>query len=258
MKKFFDHSPPLLNPVDLVRAFTKKTLEELALPDRAIIVFSTNDLKRILNKKKHKLVDAWTRFKWLYAIEDRDTIITRSFFGGPNIAAVVEELSSFGVKEFVIWGYCGGIGKAVNLGDIIIAEGALREDGVSHHYIKGTDVKGADGEDADGFVYTDWLDEWEEQTKDRGFYKGLIWSCDAIYRETQDKVVKHREIGIAAVEMEVASFYAVCKYRGVKGIAFLVVSDLLNDKGWTPGFHTKPFNNGVKKLSDFMMEQVIK
>jgi len=253
LKKLFDNSRPLLNPVDLVRTFTKRTSEELALPARTIIVFSIGDLKRILAGRNHHLVDTWTRFRQLYAIEGTDTIIIHSSFGGPNIAALVEELSSFGVREFIIWGYCGGIGKAVNLGDIIIVEGALREDGVSYHYIKDTD-----GEDTDSFIYTDWLNKWEGQVEDRGFYKGLIWSCDAIYRETKDKVIKYRNMGISAVEMEAASFYAVCKYRRVKGIAFLVVSDLLNDKGWTPGFHTKPFNQGVKKLLDFMMEQVIK
>ena len=252
MKKFFDSSPPLLNPVNLVQAFTKKTFEELALPGRAVIVFSPGDLKRILNRKKHRLIDVWTRFRWLYEIEDRNTVITRSFFGGPNIAATVEELSAFGVKEFVIWGYCGGIGEAVNLGDILIAKGALREDGVSHHYINDSDKA-----DSGYFVYTDWFDEWEGQAGDHGFYKSLIWSCDAIYRETLDKVIKYKKMGISAVEMEVASFYAVCKYKGLKSIAFLIVSDLLDDKGWTPGFHTKPFDNGVKKLSEFIMEQVI-
>jgi uridine phosphorylase len=252
LRKLFDHSQPLLNPVDLVRTFTKKTTEELALPGRAIIVFSIGDLKRILAKKSHKLVDAWTRFKRIYMIEGANTIIVSSSFGGPNIAALVEELSSFGVREFIIWGYCGGIGKAVNLGDIIVAEGALREDGISHHYIKGTD-----GEDEDSFIYTDWLSEWEGQSRDRGFYKGLIWTCDAIYRETKNKVIKYRNMGISAVEMEAASFYAVCKYRGVKGIAFLVVSDLLNDKGWTPGFHTVHFGQGVKKMLEFMLEKVI-
>lgn len=253
MKKLFDHSQPLLNPVDLVRTFTKKTEDELALPGRAIIVFSIGDLKRILAGRSHKLVDAWARFKHLYIIEGTDTIIINSSFGGPNIAALVEELSSFGVREFIIWGYCGGIGKTVKLGDIIVAQGALREDGVSHHYIKSD----TDTENTESFIYTDWLDEWEGQAKERGFHGGLIWSCDAIYRETKDKVIKYRNMGISAVEMEVASFYAVCKYRGVKGIAFLVVSDMLNDKGWTPGFHTVPFNQGVKKMLEFMMEEVV-
>lgn len=252
MRKLFDHSQPLLKPVDLVRTFTKRTTEELALPGRAIIVFSIGDLKRILAGRSHKLIDAWARFRRLYVIEGTNTIIVNSSFGGPNIAAVVEELSSFGVREFIIWGYCGGIGKTVNLGDIIVAEGALREDGVSHHYIRSTY-----GRDADSFIYTDWLDEWEGLAEDRGFYKGLIWSCDAIYRETEDKIIKYRKMGISAVEMEVASFYAVCKYREVKGIAFLVVSDLLNDIGWTPGFHTTHFDQGAKKLLEFIMEQVV-
>jgi uridine phosphorylase len=254
LKKLFDHSQPLLNPVDLVLTFAKKTSEELALPGRAIIVFSVGDLKRILAGRNHKLIDAWARFRRLYLIEGTGTIVLNSSFGGPNIAAVVEELSSFGVREFIIWGYCGGMGKSINIGDIIFARGALREDGVSHHYIKGS----ADGEDTDNFIYTDWLDEWEGQAKNRGFHKGLIWSCDAIYRETKDKFIKYRNMGISAVEMEAASFYAVCKYRGVRGIAFLVVSDLLDDKGWTPGFHTTHFDQGVKKMLEFIMELVVK
>ena len=248
MRRFFDSSPPLLNPVDLVSAFTGRTAEELALPERAIIVFDSGDLKRVLNKKKHGLIDAWLNFRWLYRIEESNTIITRSYFGGPNIAALVEELAAFGVKEFVIWGYAGGIDNQLKIGDVIVARGALKEDGVSSHYV----------DDEDDFVYSDWFEEWERHTKEWGFREGIIWSCDAIYRESGEKIRKYREAGISAVEMEVASFYAVCTFKGVKGIALLIVSDLLNDEGWTGGFHTKPFREGVKKLSKFMQERVIK
>jgi len=248
LKRFFDSSPSLLNPVDLVSAFTGKTADELALPERAIIVFNSGDAKRVLNRKKHRLIDGWLNFRWLYRIEESSTVITRSYFGGPNIAALVEELAAFGVKEFVIWGYAGGIACQLKIGDVIAAKGALREDGVSSHYI----------DDEDDFVYSNWFEEWEQHTKERGFREGIIWSCDAIYRETREKTRKYREAGISAVEMEVASFYAVCKLKGIKGIAFLIVSDLLNDEGWTGGFHTKPFRDGVRKLSKFMLEEVIR
>lgn len=248
MKRFFDSSPPLLHPHDLVLTFTGKTADELALPERAIIVFDAGDLKRVLNKKKHRLIDAWLNFRWLYRIENSGTIVTRSYFGGPNIAALVEELTAFGVKEFVIWGYAGGIDSRLKPGDVIVANAALKEDGVSFHY----------ADDEDDFVYADWSAEWEQYTEEWGFREGIIWSCDAIYRETREKVRKHRKAGISAVEMEVASFYSVCKFKGVKGIAFLIVSDLLGDEGWTGSFHTKPFREGVKKLSKFMQERVIK
>jgi len=251
LKRFFDSSPPLLNPHDLVLAFTGKTADELALPERAIVVFDSGDLKRVLNKKKHRLIDAWLNFRWIYRIEESNTVITRSYFGGPNIAALVEELAAFGVKEFVIWGYAGGIDDRLMIGDIITAKGALKEDGASYHYI---DVDKAANDD---FVYTDWFEAWEGHAKDRGFREGIIWSCDAIYRETREKVRKYRETGISAVEMEVASFYAVCTFKRVKGIAFLVVSDLLRDEGWTGGFRTKQFQDGVRKLSGFMLDTVI-
>ena len=266
LKKFFDPSPPILKPVDLVLIFTKKQPEELALPGRAIIVFDQGDLKRLLNKRKHKLIDAWTNFRWIYEIDDSNTIVTKSYFGGPNVAALIEELSVFGVKEFVLWGYCGGIGEAVNLGDIIIAQGALREDGVSHHYLDNKesippsapcDKEGVEGFSGCDFVYTDWFDRWEKEAVDVGILKGLIWSCDALYRETRDKIEKYRKLGISAVEMEVASFYAVCSYRQLKCVAFLVVSDLLKHGRWTPGFHTKPFDNGVRKMAEFMLERII-
>jgi uridine phosphorylase len=266
LKQFLDVSPSLLNPADLVTTFTKKRLEELALPPRAIITFNSGDSKRLLDKKKHRLIDAWTPFRWIYAVDGSDTVITKSYFGGPNVAALVEELSAFGVSEFIIWGYCGGIGNAIGVGDIIAAKGALREDGTSYHYLDDTlnnppsppfDKGGMGGFSSCDFVYTDWLTYWDSEARDRGFQEGLIWSCDAIYRETRDKILKYRKLGISAVEMEVASFYAVCKFKRLQGIAFLVVSDSLKDDRWTPGFHSKPFREGVKKLAEFMADKVI-
>lgn len=268
LKKFFDASSPLLNPADLVVAFTKRKPDELALPSRAIITFDSGDLKRILSARKHRLIDEWTPFRWIYWIDGSDTVVTKSYFGGPNVAALVEELSAFGVKEFIVWGYCGGIGEAINVGDVIIAKGALREDGTSYHYLDDResqslpsspfDKRGQVGFSSDDFVYTDWFDQWTREAKGRGFQEGLIWSCDAIYRETRDKVLNYGKMGISAVEMEVASFYAVCKFKDLKGIAFLVVSDSLKDNRWTPGFHTKPFRQGVKKMVEFMLGKVIK
>ena len=252
MKEFYDSSPALLNPIDLVRAFTKKTTGELALPARAIIVFLPGDLKNILARKNHRPIKSWARLRQMYHVENTGTIILKSFFSGPNIAALVEELSSFGVKEFILWGYCGGINGEIRPGDVIAANGALREEGTSWHYIKSSGSK-----DREEFIYTNWFDEWEESIAEEGFRKGLIWTCDALYRETENKVIRYRKMGISAVEMEVASFYTVCRYRGVKGIAFLIVSDLLNESGWTPGFHTKEVEKGTQKLLNFIVEKTI-
>ncbi len=247
MRSFFDPSPPLLTPRDLVLAFTGKKPEDLFLPARAIITFSPGDLRLLVNKAEGKLIDGWSPFRQIHRVPGKDTVIVKSDFGGPNIAALVEELSAFGVRELILWGYCGAIDPGLRFGDIIVSSGALREDGVSSHYT---------GDD-EQVVHSDWFQEWGDRTKNQGFASGVVWSCDAIYRETKAKVAQYREMGVKGVEMEAASFYSVCRFLGVKGIAFLVVSDLFNQETWSGGFRSKAFKEGAKKLSDFILKEGI-
>ena len=247
MNRFFDPTQPVLSPYDIVFAFTKESREELALPGRAIITFNNGDLNYLTSRSNGKLVGSWAGFRQIYTLSGSATIALCSSFGGPNICALVEELAAFGVEEFVLWGYCGGIDPSLAIGDILMPRDALREDGASFHYMENDDLSASSG----------WLDEWIEKTKDEGFRSGTVWTCDAIYRETRGKVARYRQMGVSGVEMETASFYSVCKHLGLKGIAFLVVSDLLTEGSWVPGFKTKPFRAGAKKLSQFILDHVI-
>lgn len=247
MKQFFDNSLPLLNPVDLVETFTGRDKKELALPERAIIVFHTGDLMRLIRRTGAEIVDQWSGFRSIYKVPQRGVIMIRSYFGGPNVAALVEELSPFGVTEFVLCGYCGAIDNTLQIGDLIMGNGALREDGVSYHYL----------DDPADIIYSDWAGTWLLPAREKGFHEGLIWSCDAIYRETVNKIERYRKQGILAVEMEVASLYAVCAFKSLKGIAFLVVSDVFSDGTWKGGFHTRALKKGVRELAGFLLEKVI-
>jgi len=247
LRNLFDPSSPVLKPTDIVRAFTGKNLEQLQLPRRAIITFNIGDLNAILKNFHQKPIKSWTGFRSLFRITNSETIVTRCYFGGPNVAALVEELSAFGVREFVLLGYCGGISGDISIGDVLIAEGALRHDGVSYHYLNSNDE----------FVYSSWFLKWRKIAVTSAIVPSLIWSCDALYRETKDKIKRHRRMGIHAVEMEIASFYAVCKAKKLKSIAFLVVSDLFRRSKWKPGFSEESFKEGVGRLRDFILEQGI-
>ena len=247
MRNLFDPSPPVLKPADIVKAFTGKSLEELRLPQRAIITFNISDLKALLQDTHQKPIKAWTGFRNIFRIVHSETIVSRCYFGGPNVAALVEELSAFGVREFVLWGYCGGISDDISIGDILIAEGALRQDGVSYHYLNSTEE----------FVYSLWFLKWRKTAMTSGIRPALIWSCDALYRETKNKIDSYKKMKIHAVEMEVASFYAVCNTKKLKGIAFLVVSDFFKHNKWKPGFSEKSFREGAKTLREFLLTQGI-
>ena len=248
MNSFFDPSQPLLSPKDIVTALTGSAPEALRLPRRAIITFTEGDVSYVLGQAGGRLVEPWSAFKKIFLLDGTDTVITRCYIGGPAIAALVEELSAFGVEQFVLWGYCGALDRSLTIGDILIARGALREDGVSYHYM----------EKDDALVYPGWFGTWAPLAKTLGFHDTLIWSCDAIYRETAAKVARYREMGIGAVEMEAASFYSVCEFKGLKGIAFLVVSDLLTGSAWQGGFRTKPFKQGVRALARFFLDNAVK
>ena len=246
LKTLFDASPPLLRPEHIVTTFTKRKPDELALPPRAVIVFSPAAGKLLVKALTGHLVGAWLPYRKIYRFGGTDTIVTRSGFGGPNIASLVEELFTYGVREFMLWGYCGGVASNVKIGDVIVAKAAVREEGASYHYLS------TEGDE----IECGW-NEWRQKSKERGFREGTVWTTDALYRETAQKVAYYRQRGIIGVEMEVASFYAVCRFKQVHGIAVLVVSDLLTEEGWRPGFSTRDFKQGVKRLARFISEEFV-
>ncbi len=62
---------------------------------------------------------------------------------------------------------------------------------------------------------------------------GGIWTTDAIFRQTRDKVRKYSSEGVLAVDMESTALMAIAMYRGVElGIAHVVTDELYGEK-WT-------------------------
>ena len=217
------------------------------LPRRTIITVSSEDTRFLRTQSASVLLEAWAPFRRVYRFEGRETIFTRTWYGGPNIASLVEELSAFGVREFCLWGYMGGIAPGLAVGDTVLASGALREEGVSYHYL----------DTEQEVIYSEWARNWGARAAATPFIQGTVWSCDALYRETVQKLLACERRGILGVEMEVASLYAVCQAKGLDAAAFLVVSDLLNEGTWRPGFSTPEFAKGAKQLGLFLLEHAI-
>ena len=70
------------------------------------------------------------------------------------------------------------------------------------------------------------------------FAAGKVWTTDAIYRETRQKVDRRRAEGCLAVEMEAAAFFAVARFREIRFAQLLYGGDDLSgpewdDRGWT-------------------------
>ena len=57
--------------------------------------------------------------------------------GTPSFSIVVEELLRLGVTRFIRVGTCGGIGRGIHTGDLVVATAAAPVDGATRTYLHG-------------------------------------------------------------------------------------------------------------------------
>ena len=120
----------------------------------------------------------------------------------------------------------------MNIGDIVICESAIRDEGTSLHYLRDEEYAYSCPE------LTERLCTAFER-KGIQYSKGTSWTTDAPYRETIEKLRQHRADGVAAVEMETSALFAVGAYRGVGVSSVLVISDILSEEDWNQGYHSE-------------------
>jgi uridine phosphorylase len=175
----------------------------------------------------------------LYLSESFEGVsLTGPVVGAPYAAMVLENLIAWGAKKFIFLGWCGSISETVKIGDIIVPETAIIDEGTSGHYYN---------EDAPrsfpSASMTTQLKKVLAQNQIH-FQNGTIWTTDAIYRETRQKVEFHQARGAIGVEMEMSALFTVADFRGVDICAMAVVSDELASLKWRPGFKRNEFKRG--------------
>ena len=62
--------------------------------------------------------------------------VTSTGIGSPSAAIALEELSRIGVETFLRVGSCGAIQEGIDIGDLVITTGAVRQEGTSHEYVR--------------------------------------------------------------------------------------------------------------------------
>jgi uridine phosphorylase len=113
----------------------------------------------------------------------------------------------------------------IAVGHLIVVSAAIRDEGVSYHYLPAGREIAANPSGVDALVST--LDE-------RGlpYRVGKTWTTDAPYRETADKIARRRSEGCLTVEMESASLMAVAQFRNVLFGQALYGGDDLSGTEW--------------------------
>lgn len=185
----------------------------------------------------------------IYQIEEgsKDPLtISGPFFGAPQAVIGLEKLIVLGAERVWVLGWCGSLQPTVPIGHLIIPTAAISEEGTSSHYPIAEMALESDSK-------LNHILENKLKRSDFSFSKGPVWTTDALYRETPDKVRQYQAQGLLAVEMEMSALMAVTQYRSIAMAALLVVSDELFDLKWRTGF-SDPF---MRKTSRFAAELLL-
>lgn len=135
--------------------------------------------------------------------------------GGVSVGIGVEELARIGVEVAIRIGSAGALQPHVRAGHLVIAEGAVRDEGTSLAYvplsmpaIPNPDVYRALIESAKARQVTHW--------------SGIIRSHDSFYRDDEEEVsLAWHKRGVLAAEMEAAALFVVGRHRGIRTGAVL-------------------------------------
>jgi len=68
--------------------------------------------------------------------EETPITVTSTGIGSPSAAIAVEELARVGVDTFLRVGSCGAIQPEMDVGDLVITTGAVRQEGTSAEYVR--------------------------------------------------------------------------------------------------------------------------
>lgn len=148
--------------------------------------------------------------------------------GGPSAAIALEELKLIGADTFIRVGTCGGIRLDVCSGDIVIATGAIRQEGTSREYAPLEFPAVPDYE-----VLTALVDAAKGAGK--RFHAGVVQCKDSFYGqhapdrmpisyELEQKWAAWKRLGVLASEMESAALFTVSAALGVRcGSVFHVI-----------------------------------
>lgn len=210
-------------------------LEQIRAERECLVCFDSQILEELVKQTKARENPCWIFHhrpeRRLYSFQrgGRDVSLLCFDFGASASATLMEFMIACGTKRFLFFGSAGTLQPHLQIGDLVIGNRAIREEGLSYHYLEsGYDVEGS-------FRLATALEE-TCQGLSLPYQIGSTWTTDAVFRETRDKVKRYQKEGVLTVEMEAAALYAVASFRGVEAIGLFYISDSLADLTWRPGF----------------------
>ena len=162
----------------------------------------------ITENREYKVVNA--------TYGDSALSICSTGIGCPSAAIAVEELAAVGVETFVRVGTTGALQRGIEIGDMIVATGAGKDEGTTKRYESETLPAVPDYRVLSALVDA-------AEANDEDVHVGPIASDDAYYAETDEYVADWEAAGLLCVEMEAAALFTLARRKGLRAGAICTV-----------------------------------
>lgn len=178
----------------------------------------------VTENREYKVVNA--------TYEGQDLTICSTGIGCPSAAVAVEELHAVGVETLIRVGTTGALQRGIEIGDMIVATGAAKDEGTTKRYESDTLpavpdyavlsalVEAAEASE-EGVV--DQTGEGASAEHEGTVHVGPIATDDAFYAETDEYVDAWEQAGLLAVEMEAAAIFSLARRKGMAAGAICTV-----------------------------------
>ncbi|MXV63647.1 nucleoside phosphorylase [Natronorubrum sp. JWXQ-INN-674] len=206
-----------------------------------------DEAETVAENREYKVVNA--------TYEGRELTICSTGIGCPSAAIAVEELANVGVETFIRVGTTGALQSDIEIGDMIVATGAAKNEGTSKRY-EAVEYPAV----PDYGVLSALVDSAE--ANDEEVHVGPIASDDAYYAESDAAVEDWEAAGLLSVEMEAAAVFSLARRKGLRAGAICTVDGNLVE-GTQKGTDTEDdelpdkAKNNVGRAIDIALEAVV-
>jgi purine-nucleoside phosphorylase len=195
-----------------------------AAPKTMIMCCDDKFFKIITEKYKTKQCDG--RFEKVYFLTDYPSVaIAKLGWTAANAVISFELFIAWGIKQAIFIGTSCAIQKDITLGDLIVCEKAIRDEGLSHHYLA-----------QDKYACPSQMLQKKLLSTLNGINKpyrlGTVWTIGAFHRATVPEVERYQKEGVLSVEMEMAGLFSVAQYYHIDIVAMSTVTDSYANLKW--------------------------
>ncbi|ELY53056.1 nucleoside phosphorylase [Natronococcus jeotgali] len=155
--------------------------------------------------------------------------VTSTGIGSPSAAIAVEELARVGSDTFIRVGSCGAVQPEMDVGDLVITTGGLRQEGTSDEYVREDYPAAADHEVVSALIAA-------AERLGYDYHTGVTMSADSFYAGqgrpgfegfeaagSTDLVEQLAEANVKNIEMEASAIMTLASVYGLRAGAVCTV-----------------------------------